>query len=235
MPSTSVKVGLAALATTATVYTFYAISTRRQQNLLQQEQNATTDKRNLTTGKEDNELAEQRTNAAIDRDRKRKMSASAERRAGEEAARNLKDARESSQWDTFSNKLLAIKTSLLSLDLSLLPDWKLPEWITKLQRELNMEPGSLANEIWTEARDPTVNPEVAWDAKVRLSAELCEDEKRFLSRRRAFTRQALAKYLEIPEDEIHEDDVPTIATTGSGGGLRYTRRSSIYNSSSILS
>jgi len=137
---------------------------------------------------------------------------------------NQKEASKDTQWQRFTERLAAANTSVLStISLNnMLPDWSigLPEWITRLQRELNMEPGSLADTIWTEARDPIVNPEVAWDAKVRVSPDLCDDEKTFLRKRREFTRRALARYLDIPEAEVHRDDVPVIATTGSGGGLR---------------
>lgn len=96
----------------------------------------------------------------------------------------------------------------------------LPVYITKVQRELSMAPGSLAEEIWHEANDPEANPEITWDASVRVSDSLCADELKFREKRSAFTRRGLARYLDIPEEEIHPDDVPVIAMCGSGGGLR---------------
>jgi len=149
--------------------------------------------------------------------------------AYEEGRLNQRDASTDTQWLTFSDKLLSAKESILSIDWPKLtnltnafPDWAtgLPEWITKLQRELNMEPGSLADEIWSEAQDPKVNPEVEKDARVRLGKGLCEGEQCYLASRKVFTKRGLARYLNIPESEIHDDDVPIIATTGSGGGLR---------------
>ncbi|RKF54599.1 Cytosolic phospholipase A2 zeta [Golovinomyces cichoracearum] len=103
-----------------------------------------------------------------------------------------------------------------------LPEWakSLPDQIGKLQRELSMAPGSLADQIWQEARDPYINPEIEYNASVRVSADLCDQERLFLTKRRNFTRVALANYLGIPLEEIHPDDVPTIALVGSGGGLR---------------
>ncbi|PBP28884.1 putative cytosolic phospholipase A2 zeta [Diplocarpon rosae] len=103
-----------------------------------------------------------------------------------------------------------------------MPDWAkmLPAYIGKLQKELSMAPGSLADEIWQEAHDPYANPEIEYSASVRVSADLCEEEKEFLEMRRKVTRTALAKYLGLPEEEVHPDDVPTIAMVGSGGGLR---------------
>lgn len=83
-----------------------------------------------------------------------------------------------------------------------------------------MAPGSLADEIWREAHDHFINPEVQYAAKVRVSNDLCEDEKEFLARRKRVTTMALAKYLGIDEKDVHPDDVPTIAMCGSGGGLR---------------
>ncbi|PWW73165.1 FabD/lysophospholipase-like protein [Tuber magnatum] len=149
--------------------------------------------------------------------------------ACEDGQLNQRDASPDTQWLTFSDKLLAAKESMLSIDwpkltnlTNVFPEWAtgLPEWITKLQRELNMEPGSLADEIWSEAQDPKVNPEVEKDVHVRLGKNLCEDEQRYLASRKGFTKRGLAQYLDIPESEIHDDDVPIIATTGSGGGLR---------------
>lgn len=104
----------------------------------------------------------------------------------------------------------------------ILPEWSkfIPGYIRKLRRELSMVPGSLADEIWQEARDPYINPEIQYSARVRVSNDLCDEEKEFLSRRRMIAQVALAKYLGISEKDVHPDDVPTIAVCGSGGGLR---------------
>ena len=83
-----------------------------------------------------------------------------------------------------------------------------------------MAPGSLAEEIWCEANDPEINPEILWDASVRVSDDICKEEKAFLARRKQHTAKALAAYLGIRESEIHPDDIPVIAMCGSGGGLR---------------
>jgi phospholipase A2 len=102
------------------------------------------------------------------------------------------------------------------------PTWvkMMPGFIWKLQNELSMAPGSLAEEIWYDANNPEANPEIAWDASVRISDDLCQEEKAFLEKRKHFTKKALARYLDIPEETIHPDDVPVIAMCGSGGGLR---------------
>jgi phospholipase A2 len=102
------------------------------------------------------------------------------------------------------------------------PGWVkiMPGFIRKLQNELSMAPGSLAEEIWYDANNPEANPEIVWDASVRISDQLCKEEKAFLEKRAHFTKSALARYLDIPEATIHPDDVPVIAMCGSGGGLR---------------
>ncbi|KAF1811811.1 FabD/lysophospholipase-like protein [Eremomyces bilateralis CBS 781.70] len=104
----------------------------------------------------------------------------------------------------------------------LIPDWVrvLPEYITKLQKEVSRAPGSLADMIWQEANDPEMHPEIIWDCQVRISDTLCEEERAFVKKRKMATRRALAGYLDMNEAEIHLDDVPTIAICGSGGGLR---------------
>ncbi|CAF9916918.1 MAG: hypothetical protein GOMPHAMPRED_001152 [Gomphillus americanus] len=134
-------------------------------------------------------------------------------------------------WENFSNKLSNIGSSIGSVKWSELPDkvtdlivptWlqTLPESIRKLQREVDMGPGSLADEIWAEAADTTINPEIAETARVSIGNDLSPEEISFREQRRLHTRHALAHYLEIPVGDIHPDDVPTIAICGSGGGLR---------------
>ena len=103
-----------------------------------------------------------------------------------------------------------------------LPSWArlLPDAIKKLQFEITMEPGTLADEVWQEAHDPSVNPEILWQANVRVGDDLGEDELRFRDKRKRHIIKAFAKYLDLKENDIHPDDIPTIAMCGSGGGLR---------------
>ncbi|KAI3338707.1 acyl transferase/acyl hydrolase/lysophospholipase [Ustulina deusta] len=116
------------------------------------------------------------------------------------------------EWSSFSDKIVDF----------ILPEWSktIPRQIRKLQRELSMSNGSLADEIWKEAHDPSVNPEIQYSATVRVSDDLCEEEKEFLSRRKKVAVAALAHYLDLNEQDINPADVPTIAMCGSGGGLR---------------
>lgn len=104
----------------------------------------------------------------------------------------------------------------------IVPDWarSLPATAQKLQRELSMAPGSLADEIWRESHDPDINPEILRDAEVRVSGDLCKEELEFRKKRQQHAKKALAAYLDIAEEDIHPDDVPVIAMCGSGGGLR---------------
>ena len=131
-----------------------------------------------------------------------------------------------SAWQTITSKFPTSAPSPSALGDSIIdyivPNWvmALPGFVRKLQNELSMAPGSLAEEIWYEANDPEMNPEIIWDAAVRVSTDLCHEEKAFLSKRANFTKGALARYLEIPETSIHPDDIPIIAMCGSGGGLR---------------
>jgi len=131
-----------------------------------------------------------------------------------------------SAWQAITKKLSDAPKSVGSISDTIVdyvvPDWArmLPGFVRKLQNELSMAPGSLAEEIWYEANDPEIHPEIIWDASVRVSNDLCADEKEYLEKRGKFTRRALARYLDIPENKIHPDDVPVIAMCGSGGGLR---------------
>ena len=134
-------------------------------------------------------------------------------------------------WASFSTKFAEARASITAIRWSrlgdkiadqVIPEWAqtLPDFIAKLQKEMDMSPGSLAEEIWHEAQDPGVNPEIAMNTTVRISKDLCSDEKAFLRRRKKWTTQALAEYLGVSEKEVDPRDVPTIAMCGSGGGLR---------------
>ena len=138
---------------------------------------------------------------------------------------------EISAWQKVVKSFSAARESVTHLDLSktgekiadmIVPKWVqiLPGFVAKLQDELSMSPGSLAQEVWYEANDPECNPEIIWDATVRISDELCVEEQRFLRKRKLRTKAALARYLGVREEDIHPDDVPVIAMCGSGGGLR---------------
>jgi len=104
----------------------------------------------------------------------------------------------------------------------IIPHWTkyLPDTVQKLQRELSMSPGSLADEIWKESKDADINPEILREAKVRVGDTLCPEELEFRKKRQQHAVKALAAYLDIPESDVHPDDVPIIAMCGSGGGLR---------------
>ncbi|KAK6079594.1 phospholipase a2 [Seiridium cupressi] len=145
-------------------------------------------------------------------------------------AREQEDAAAATAWSAFTSKFedLSTVTSIEWSSLSdrmvemILPEWSksFPAYFSKLQRELSMAPGSLADEIWNEAHDPFVHPEIRYKAKVRVSDELCDEEKEFLARRKKVATMALARYLDLNEEDVHPEDVPTIAMCGSGGGLR---------------
>ncbi|KAI9368410.1 acyl transferase/acyl hydrolase/lysophospholipase [Aspergillus egyptiacus] len=136
----------------------------------------------------------------------------------------------SSMWTHIMERFEGVKQSVgtaewLELDHLknyITPDWTklLPATVQKLQRELSMAPGSLSDEIWREAHDPDLNPEILREAKVRVGDTLCDEELEFRRRRQKHAVKALAAYLDIPEEDIHPDDVPIISMCGSGGGLR---------------
>ncbi|KXJ85521.1 acyl transferase/acyl hydrolase/lysophospholipase [Microdochium bolleyi] len=116
------------------------------------------------------------------------------------------------EWKAISDRIVDL----------ILPEWSknIPMQVRKLQRELSLSSGSLADIIWRDAGDPLSNPEIQYSASVRVSDELCADEKEFLARRKRIATAALARYLDLKEADINPDDVPTIALCGSGGGLR---------------
>ncbi|KAA8650719.1 putative phospholipase A2 (PlaA) [Aspergillus tanneri] len=135
-----------------------------------------------------------------------------------------------SVWASIMHRFDGVKQSvgsadwveLDSLKSYIVPDWTrlLPATVQKLQHELSMSPGSLADNIWKEAHDPDINPEILREARVRVGSSLCDDELVFRRKRKQHSVKALAAYLNIAEEDIHPDDVPIIAMCGSGGGLR---------------
>lgn len=141
------------------------------------------------------------------------------------------DDDDSLAWKDFSRNFQAAWASFTGIEWSQfgdnIADFMVPKWarqlrglVNKLDLELSMGTGSLADEIWEEAHDADINPEIMWDARVRVGNDLCREEVTFLGKRRAHVVDALAKYLNINAKEINVEDVPTIALCGSGGGAR---------------
>ena len=134
-------------------------------------------------------------------------------------------------WQSFSTRLAEIGSAIASFEWSglgdkvtdlVVPSWAqaLPGYVRKLQAELEMTPGSLAEEILTESEDPFINPEIELTASVLVGEDLCDEERAFQRARRSHIAKALARYLGLAENEVDPQDVPTIAICGSGGGLR---------------
>ncbi|XP_067414243.1 cytosolic phospholipase A2 zeta-like [Emydura macquarii macquarii] len=71
-----------------------------------------------------------------------------------------------------------------------------------------------------QSLDLTVKAEEStWDLDVRLSFDLCKEERDFLDKRKKIVSQALKKTLNFREAP-GEDEVPVVAVVGSGGGTR---------------
>lgn len=139
------------------------------------------------------------------------------------------EAEDSSAWALFSSRVATARKSITSFQWSslgdkiadqVLPEWAqaLPGYVAKLQMEMEMGPDSLAYEIWEEAQDESLHPNIVSKARVRIGKDLCPDELAFIQRRKQYTTGALSRYLGI--SDIDPRDVPTIAMSGSGGGLR---------------
>ncbi|RMD44520.1 hypothetical protein DV735_g513, partial [Chaetothyriales sp. CBS 134920] len=138
---------------------------------------------------------------------------------------------EQGSWPLFSRNFTSFFDGLTNIQWTglgdkiadyVVPSWAryIPAGLEKLNGEFSMEPGSLAEEIWQEAQDPSINPEILWDSRVRIGTSLCQAEREFRARRRQHIVRPFAKYIGVPEQDIHPDDIPTIAICGSGGGLR---------------
>ncbi|CAG8434694.1 12384_t:CDS:10 [Ambispora gerdemannii] len=78
----------------------------------------------------------------------------------------------------------------------------------------------LKTKVENDSKNHEKNPEIAKTAHVRLSKELCDEERIFIAARKARARQSFAKFIGVDVDEINDADIPIIAVTGSGGGMR---------------
>ncbi|CAG8578014.1 7087_t:CDS:2 [Diversispora eburnea] len=78
----------------------------------------------------------------------------------------------------------------------------------------------LNNIVLPRLTDTTLYPELEWDASVRASIDICEQELKFIKDRKQVIRESFAKYVGVDVSEIHEEDIPVMAFMGSGGGFR---------------
>ncbi|CAG8522820.1 5512_t:CDS:2 [Paraglomus occultum] len=94
------------------------------------------------------------------------------------------------------------------------------ETVTRVYKEIKFEEGSIADEIRKNAQNCSLHPELEWDARVRLGDSLSSNEIEFIKRRKARIKKAFAQFIQVDENEIHEDDLPIIGIASSGGGYR---------------
>lgn len=150
--------------------------------------------------------------------------------AGVERYAPAVDDDDQNAWKQFSRKLDTVFGTITQIQWTglgdkitdlVLPVWtkQLPLAIQKLNVELSMQPGSLADEVWQEAHDATVNPEILWNARVRVGDTLCDEELEYREKRKRRIVEPFQQYLGLSE-VVHPDDIPVIAMCGSGGGLR---------------
>ena len=166
-----------------------------------------------------------------DNDRKRERQKANALSDGAESYSPAFEDDDHAAWANFSRDFNSVREGIARFEWAgvgdkitdaLLPSWArmIPDAIQKLQFEVSMKPGTLADEIWQDAHDADINPEILWDATVRVGNGLCEEEQAFRAKRQVQVVKALARYLDIDAKDIDPDDVPVIAVCGSGGGLR---------------
>lgn len=89
-----------------------------------------------------------------------------------------------------------------------------------LQSELSGAEGSVYKEIMDERDNAQINPEVQWDAAVRLGNDLGTAERAFVRARKEAMLKPFCKLLDLREDEVELEDIPVVAFAASGGGYR---------------
>lgn len=79
---------------------------------------------------------------------------------------------------------------------------------------------SVEGSITKDLNDASRFPEVAHTAEVRRGPDISPSEKAFIYDRKIRIRNAFARYMNMDPNQVHPEDVPTIAFGGSGGGFR---------------
>ncbi|KAI9203417.1 acyl transferase/acyl hydrolase/lysophospholipase [Polychytrium aggregatum] len=64
------------------------------------------------------------------------------------------------------------------------------------------------------------HPELLKSATVSHENSIPEEEQEFRRERKAFMKDAFARFIGVSPEEVHVDDIPVIAVTGSGGGFK---------------
>ncbi|KAI8997960.1 acyl transferase/acyl hydrolase/lysophospholipase [Gaertneriomyces semiglobifer] len=88
--------------------------------------------------------------------------------------------------------------------------------VTTAALERMME-GTIIAGLKSAITDAERNPEITWDAKVRVGSSLCQEEQDFIQRRKIRVAHALSK---ITGETVLPEDAPVIAIGASGGGCR---------------
>ncbi|BFZ57325.1 hypothetical protein PYCC9005_004377 [Savitreella phatthalungensis] len=96
----------------------------------------------------------------------------------------------------------------------------IPTLALRLKQSFSFEEGSMGDAVAKEMFDQTINHHCNETAEVRFSNRLCRDEQEFFRRRAEHSRQAFAKFVGVPAEEVDIRDVPIVGIAGSGGGLR---------------
>ncbi|RKO86594.1 acyl transferase/acyl hydrolase/lysophospholipase, partial [Blyttiomyces helicus] len=79
---------------------------------------------------------------------------------------------------------------------------------------------TLPDAIRANMADVKANPELERDAVVSRNNAIPAEELAFQASRKAFCRESFAKFIGVPVDDVHVDDIPVIAIGGSGGGMK---------------
>lgn len=93
----------------------------------------------------------------------------------------------------------------------------LPGFVAALRESFSFKAGSMGHEV---VREGAKALKAQQQTTVRIGHELCDQELKFLEQRKQFTKRSLARYLSVPVETIHKDDIPIIGVATSGGGLR---------------
>lgn len=189
----------------------------QQKRPLRNDSHSTWAKRDVNTGSRTNKFTGRPGDGSLQEINSGGDSDSIDRSEDREDDVPIFDDNDSAALASFSKHFTAARKSISSIQWSslgditdmMVPKWvqELPEQVKKLETQFSMAQGSLADEIWQEAQDPEVHPEIKYKANVRFGKDLSKEELDFKARRKRHVTKSLAQYLGVSERDVEPDDV----------------------------
>ncbi|TPX62538.1 hypothetical protein PhCBS80983_g00278 [Powellomyces hirtus] len=91
-------------------------------------------------------------------------------------------------------------------------------WTDAIQSSVDsLTKGTLIAQLQRDMDDIKQNPEIEWEAEVRIGADLCDEEYELLESRQSKAAKAISEFI---GEKVDVRDLPIIGVAASGGGCR---------------